>query len=96
MEWAWKNWIDKNLECFKHLQEHLSHGHHWLASSIAPRNTFKYEILEAYFIKIMVPSLKSQINHVLILSRNGVTQTHNPKWTVNNCFYDTHSVQIFW
>ena len=33
--------IDKNSECFKHLQEHLSNGLHWLVLSIAPRNTFK-------------------------------------------------------
>ena len=38
---------------------------------------------------------KSQINHLLTLSRNSVTQAHNPKCTVNNCFYETHSVQTF-
>ena len=27
--------------------------------------------------------------------RNGVTQTRNHKCTVNNRFYDTHSVYIF-
>ena len=51
--------IDKNSECFKHVQEHLSHGFHWSVLSVAPRNTFKRKILEAYFIKIMVPSLNS-------------------------------------
>ena len=30
--------IDKNSECFKLLQEHLSHGFHWSLLSIAPRN----------------------------------------------------------
>ena len=65
--------IDKNSECFKHLQEHLSHGFHRSLLSIAPRNTFKRRILEAYFIKIMVPSLNSQMNNnVLTLFRNGV------------------------
>ena len=100
MEWAWKISIDKNSECFKHLQEKLSHVFHWSVLSIAPRNTFKQKILEACVIKIMVPSLKSQMNHVLTLSRNGVGQARNPKCTVNNCFYDTQSkyfdkVQIF-
>ena len=76
MEQAWKNWIDKNSECFKYLQEHLSHGFHWSVLSIAPRNTSKQKILEVYFIKIMVPSLKSQMNHdVLKLSGNSVTDT---------------------
>ena len=65
--------IDKNLECFKYLQEHLSHGFHWSVLSIAPRNTFKQKILEVYFIKIMVPSLNSQMNDVLTLFRNGGT-----------------------
>ena len=66
--------IDKNSECFKHLQEHFSHGFHWSIVSIAPRNTFKRKMLEAYFIKIMVPSLNSQMNNnVLTLFRNGVT-----------------------
>ena len=66
--------IDKNSECFKHLQEHLSHGFQGSVISIAPRNTFKWKILEAYFIKIMVPSLNSQMNSdVLTLFRNGIT-----------------------
>ena len=54
--------IDKNSECFKHLQEHLSHGFQWSVLSIAPRNTFKRKILEAYFIKI-----KYLINTLLII-----------------------------
>ena len=42
--------------------------------SIAPRNTFKRKILEAYFIKVMVPSLNSQMNNdVLTLFRTGIT-----------------------
>ena len=62
--------IDKN--CFKHLQEHLSHGFQWSVLSIALRNTL--EILEVYFIKIMVPSLNIQMNNgVLIIFRNGIT-----------------------
>ena len=66
--------IDKNSECFKHLQEHLSHSFQWPVLSIAPRDTFKWKILETYFIKIMVPSLNSQMNNdVLTLFRNGIT-----------------------
>ena len=66
--------IDKNSECFKHLQEHLSHGFQWSVLSIAPRNTFKRKILEAHFIKVMVLSLNSQMNsYVLTLLRNGIT-----------------------
>ena len=57
-----------------HLQELLSHDFHWSVLSVAPRNTFKRNILEAYFINIMVPSLNSQMNNdVLTFFRNGVT-----------------------
>ena len=35
------NGIDKNSECFKHLQEHLRHDFHWSVLSVAHRNTFK-------------------------------------------------------
>ena len=88
--------ICKYSECFKHLQKHLSHGFQWSVLSIAPRNTLKRKILEAYFIKIMVPSLNRQMNSdVLTLFRNGITETRNPKCTVNNRFYDTHSIYIF-
>ena len=60
-------------ECFKHLQEHLRHGFQWSVLSIAPRNTFKWKILEAYFIKIMVASLNRQMNSdVLTLFGNGI------------------------
>ena len=56
----------------------------------------KCKTFEAYFIKIMVSSLNSQMDDdVVTLIRNGVTQTRNPKCTVNNRFYDTHSVYIF-
>ena len=66
--------IDKNSECFKHLQEHSSHGFQWSVLSIASRNTFKQKFLEAYFIKIMAPSLDSQMNNdVSTHFRNGVT-----------------------
>ena len=66
--------IDKNSECFKHLQEHLSHEFQWSVLSIVPRNTLKWKMLEAYFIKMMVPSLNSRMNSdVLTLFRNGIT-----------------------
>ena len=66
--------IDKNSECFKHLQEYLSHNFQWSVLSIARRNTFKQKILEAYFLKIMEPSLNSQMNiAILTLFSNGIT-----------------------
>ena len=53
---------------FKYLQEHLSYGFQWSV------NTFKWKILEAYLIKIIVPSLNSQMNNdILTLFRNGIT-----------------------
>ena len=33
--------IDKNSECFKHLQEHFSYECKWSLLSIVSRNTFK-------------------------------------------------------
>ena len=66
--------IDKNSEYFKHLQEHLSHSFQWSVLSIAPKNTFKRKILEAYFIKIMIPSLNGRMtSDVLTLFRNSIT-----------------------
>ena len=54
---------------FKHLQEDLSHGFQWSV------NNFKWKILEAYLIKIMVPSLNSQMNNdLLTLFGNGITR----------------------
>ena len=53
---------------FKYLQEDLSHGFQWSV------NTFKWKILEAYLVKIIVPSLNSQMNNdILTLFRNGIT-----------------------
>ena len=44
----------------------------------------------------MVPSVNNQINnYILTLFKNGVTYTRNPKCTLNNCFYDTHSIYMF-
>ena len=57
-----ENGSDKNSECFKHLQEHLSHDFQLSVLSIAPRNTIKQKISEAYFIMIMEPSLNIQMN----------------------------------
>ena len=59
---------------FKHLQKRLSHDFQWSVLSIAPWSTFKWKILEAYSIKIMEPSLNSQLmSDVLTHFRNGIT-----------------------
>ena len=47
--------IDKNSECFKHLQEHSSHVFQWSVLWIAPTNTLKRKILEEYFINGTFP-----------------------------------------
>ena len=66
--------VELNSECFKDLQECLSHDFQWSVLSIAPRNTFKRKILAVYFIKIMEPSLNSQMNSdALTLFRIGLT-----------------------
>ena len=47
-----------------------------LVDTRAPESTFK-RILEACFIKLIVPSLNEQSdNNVLMLFRNGVTTIH--------------------
>ena len=46
----------------------------WYELTRAIENTLKRRILEAYFIKLIVPSLNEQLNNdVLMLFRNGVT-----------------------
>ena len=96
MNWAWKQ-NDKNSKCTKHLLEHFDHEFHWSLLSITPRNICWQKILEAYFIKIMEPSLNSQINIVMYLTffRNSITWTWNSKCTANTHLYDTHSVYTF-
>ena len=85
----------KKIQNVLHISNN-SHDFQWSVLSIAPRYTFKWTILEAYFIKMMEPSLNSQMNNdVLTLLRNGITQTPNPKCSVNNRFYDTHPVYKF-
>ena len=68
---------------FKHLQEHFSHVLQWSLLSVARRNTFKQQVIEAYFVKIIEPFLNSQMNsNVLTLFRKGITQTHNTKYSL--------------
>ena len=45
--------VDKKSECAKHLDEH------YVMSSRAPKSSLKQEILEAYFTKVMTPSLNN-------------------------------------
>ena len=64
----------KNSEPGKHLARNIEHEFSWYMLARAPVNTLKRRILEAYFIKLIVPSLNEQLdNDVLMLFRNGVT-----------------------
>ena len=46
----------------------------WYVLTRAPQNTLKRRILEAYFVKLIVPSLNELLdNDVLMLFRNRVT-----------------------
>ena len=68
------NDINKNSEPAKHLARNIEHEFSWFILARAPVNTLKRRILEAYFIKLIVPSLNEQLdNDVLMLFRNGVT-----------------------
>ena len=69
-----ENGTDKNSECAKHLNENDNHEFKWSILSVAPKISFKRKILEAYFIKTLIPILNNQLNSdILILFRNGVT-----------------------
>ena len=68
------NDINKNSEPAKHLAINIEHEFSWYILARAPVNTFKRRIQEAYFIKLITPSLNGQLdNDVLMLFRNGVT-----------------------
>ena len=68
------NDTNKNSEPAKHLATNFEHEFSWFILARAPVNTLKRRILEAYFIKLIAPSLNEQLdNDVLMLFRNGVT-----------------------
>ena len=68
------NDINKNSEPAKNLARNIEHECSWFILARVPANTFKRRILEAYFMKIIAPSLNEQLdNDVLMLFRNGVT-----------------------
>ena len=66
--------MNKSSEPAKHLARNIDHEFSWYVLTRAPENTLKRRILEAYFIKLIAPSLNEQLdNDVLMLFRNGVT-----------------------
>ena len=67
------NDINKNSEPAKHLARNIEHEFSWFILARASVNTLKRRILEAYFIKLIAPSLNEQLDNVLMLFRNGVT-----------------------
>ena len=69
------NDINKSSEPAKHyVARNIEQEFSWFILARAPVNTLKRRILEAYFIKLIAPSIKRQLdNDVLMLFRNGVT-----------------------
>ena len=68
------NDINNTSELAKHLARNIEHECSWFILARVPANTFKRRILEAYFMKLIAPSLNEQLdNDVLMLFRNGVT-----------------------
>ena len=66
--------MNKNSEPSKNLVRNIEHEFSWFILTKSPVNTLKRRILEAYFIKLIVPSLNEQLdNDVLMLFKNGVT-----------------------
>ena len=68
------NDVNKNSKPAKHLGRNIEHKFSWYVLARAPENTLKRRNLEVYFIKLIVPCLKEQLdNDVLMLFRNRVT-----------------------
>ena len=74
IRWDEPNNVNKNSEPGKHLARNIEHEFSWYVLTRAPKNTLKRRIVEAYFVKLIVPSLNEQLdNDVLMLFRNCVT-----------------------
>ena len=75
IRWDEHNDVNKNSEPAKHLARNIEHEFSWYVLTRTLVNTLKRRvIMEAYFIKLIVPSLNEQLdNDVLMLFRNGVT-----------------------
>ena len=75
IRWDEYNDADKNSEPAKHLARNIEHEFSWYVLTRTLVNTLKRRvIMEAYFIKLIVPSLNEQLdNDVLMLFRNSVT-----------------------
>lgn len=65
---------DGKSEPAKHLQKHPGHSFEWKILSKAPRDTKKRKVLEAYFIRLIRPSINDQLDiRFLNVYRNGIT-----------------------
>ena len=62
------NDVSKNSEPSKHLARNIEYEFSWYILARAPVNTIKRRIPEAYFVKLIVPSLNKQLDNVLMLS----------------------------
>ena len=68
------NDVNKNSEPAKHLARNIEHKFSWYVLTRVTENALKRNILEAHFVKLIVPSLNEQLdNDVLMLFRNVVT-----------------------
>ena len=75
IRWDEYNDANKNSEPAKHLARNIEHEFSWYVLTRTLVNTLKRRvIMEAYFIKLIVPSLNEQLdNDVLMVFRNSVT-----------------------
>ena len=73
IKWDEHNDVNTNSEHVKHLAKIIDHKFSWYILTSAPENTLKRRILEVYFIKLIVPSLKEQLDNMLMLFQNDVT-----------------------
>ena len=74
IRWDEHNVVNKSSKPTKHLARNIDHEFSWYVLTRVPVNTLKRRILEAYFIKLIAPSLNEQLdNDVLMLFQNGVT-----------------------
>ena len=74
IRWNEHNDVNASSEHAKHLAKNIDHKFSWYILTSAPENTLKRRILEAYFIKLIFPSLKEKLdNGMLMLFQNDVT-----------------------
>ena len=74
IRWDERSDVTKNSEPANHLTRKTEHEFSWCVFTRNPENTLRRRIMEAYFTKLIVPSLNEQLDNDLLMSlRFGLT-----------------------